>query len=61
MNSLLHALTRFFGKSPTDAQDRDAAYLAQAVDIYDLERRMRQIDTGRQNLVSSGPYGIFMR
>ncbi|HEX7437973.1 MAG TPA: DUF3563 family protein [Caldimonas sp.] len=61
MNSLLHALTRFFGKSSTDAQDRDAAYLAQAVDIYDLERRMRQIDTGRQNLVSSGPYGIFMR
>ncbi|HEX7441248.1 MAG TPA: DUF3563 family protein [Caldimonas sp.] len=60
MNSLLHALTRFFGKSPTGGQDRDAAYLAQAVDIYDLERRMRQIDSGRQNLIASGPYGIFM-
>jgi hypothetical protein len=26
--------------------DRDEAYLAQAVDIYDLERRMREIDRG---------------
>jgi len=25
-------------------QARDEAYLAQAVDIYDLERRMREID-----------------
>ena len=25
-------------------QDRDDAYLAEAVDIYDLERRMRELD-----------------
>lgn len=25
-------------------QDRDEAYLAEAVDIYDLERRMRELD-----------------
>ena len=25
-------------------QSRDQAYLAQSVDIYDLERRMREID-----------------
>lgn len=26
-------------------QDRDEAYLAEAVDVFDLERRMRQIDS----------------
>ncbi len=25
-------------------QERDEAYLCQSVDIYDLERRMRQLD-----------------
>lgn len=61
MTSLLSALAGLFGRSPSNAQDRDAAYLAQSVDIYDLERRMRQVDTGLHNLYASGPYGIFMR
>jgi len=31
-------------------RDRDEAYMAGAVDIYDLERRMREIDErGRRN------------
>ena len=42
-------------------QARDQAYLAESVDIYDLERRMRQLDSGRHNLYSIGSYGIFMR
>ena len=42
-------------------QARDQAYLAQSVDIYDLERRMRQIEAGTRALTNSGPYGIFMR
>lgn len=42
-------------------QARDQAYLAESVDIYDLERRMRQVDSGRHNLYAIGSYGIFMR
>ena len=30
------------------SQARDEAYLAEAVDNYDLERRMREIDRGRR-------------
>jgi len=29
--------------------DRDKAYLAEAADIYDLERRMREIDVRDRN------------
>jgi Protein of unknown function (DUF3563) len=42
-------------------QDRDEQYLAASADIYDLERRMRQIDSGRHNLYAIGSYGILMR
>lgn len=42
--------TAIFPASATYAaatySNRDEAYLAQAVDIYDLERRMREIDRG---------------
>ena len=61
MTSLFTVLSGLFGRSTSDAQDRDAAYLAEAVDIHDLERRMRLVDSGRHNLYASGPYGIFMR
>lgn len=60
MTSLLRALTGLFSRVPTE-QDRDAAYLAQAADIYDLERRMRQLDSVGHSLYARGPYGIFMR
>jgi hypothetical protein len=30
-------------------------------DLYDLERRMRQVDSGRQNLYAIGSQGIFTR
>ncbi len=61
MTTLMHALSRFFSMSPPEAQDRDAEYLEQSTDLYDLERRMRQIDSGRHNLYAIGNYGIFMR
>jgi hypothetical protein len=45
MSAILRLFTAIF---PSTAAyfDRDEAYLAQAVDIYDLERRMREIDRG---------------
>lgn len=61
MNALLHTIRGLFSMSAPDAQDRDAEYLAQSTDLYDLERRMRQIDSGRHNLYAIGSYGIFMR
>lgn len=35
-------------------QDRDDSYLAEAVDIYDLERRMRELDQRRRHSASYG-------
>jgi hypothetical protein len=61
MSTFFQTLRGLFAMSPLDAQERDAAYLAHATDLYDLERRMRQIDSGRHNLYAIGSYGIFMR
>jgi len=61
MFSLLQSLKNLFTSSASPTQDRDDQYLAQSTDIYDLERRMRQIESGRHNLYSIGSYGIFMR
>ena len=42
-------------------QERDDAYMAAAVDIHDLERRMREIDArGRQNW-SPIAHGLYAR
>ena len=61
MFSILKSIKSLFSISPSVEQDRDERYLAAAVDIYDLERRMRQIDSGRHNLYAIGSYGILMR
>ncbi|MEO6030726.1 MAG: DUF3563 family protein [Burkholderiaceae bacterium] len=61
MFSLLKSLSNLFSISAAPAQDRDEQYLAEATDLYDLERRMRQVDSGRHNLYAIGSYGIFMR
>jgi hypothetical protein len=61
MASFLRSLVSLFDLSPISVQDRDQKYLAEATDIYDLERRMRQLETGDANLLVSGPYAIFMR
>jgi hypothetical protein len=61
MSSLLESIKNLFSASASPAQDRDDRYLAESADIYDLERRMRQVDSGRHNLYAIGSYGIFMR
>lgn len=61
MNSLLKSLLNLFPASAAPAQDRDERYLAESVDIYDLERRMKQVDAGHHNPYAIGAYGIFMR
>ena len=61
MNSLLKSLMNLFDFSARPAQDRDDRYLAESVDIYDLERRMRQVDSGKHNLYAMGAYGLLMR
>ena len=61
MSSLLQSIKNLFSTSASPAQDRDDQYLAESADIYDLERRMRQVDSGRHNLYAIGSYGIFMR
>jgi len=61
MNALLNSIKNLFNRSASPEQDRDEQYLAEASDIYDLERRMRQVDSGRHNLYAIGAYGIFMR
>lgn len=61
MFSLFALIKNLFNVSATPAQDRDERYLAESADIYDLERRMRQVDSGRHNLYAIGSYGIFMK
>lgn len=54
-------IAKFFSASVAPAQDRGSRYLSDSVDIYDLERRMRQVDSGRHNLHAIGAHGISMR
>ena len=61
MFALLQSIKDLFFEPATLAQDRDTQYLADASDIYDLERRMRQLDSGRENLYAIGSNGIFSR
>ena len=61
MFALIQSIKNLFSVSATPAQDRDDQYLAESADIYDLQRRMRQVDSGRHNLYAIGSYGIFMR
>ena len=61
MFAVFQSITQLFNVSARPAQDRDDEYLAGAADIYDLERRMRQVDSGQHNLFAIGSYGIFMR
>jgi len=60
MFALLKSLSSLFSPSLDDIQDRDEKFLAQAVDMCDLENRMRLLDRGQRNLYRGGPYGIFV-
>ena len=61
MATFFSSLVSLFDFSPASIQDRDEKYLSESADIYDLERRMRQLEGGNANLTASGPYAIFMR
>ncbi|MCE9658959.1 MAG: DUF3563 domain-containing protein [Burkholderiales bacterium] len=60
MNTLLNFL-KSLRPSIESQQERDDAYIAAAVDLYDVERRMREIDArGRKNW-SPIAYGLYPR
>ena len=42
-------------------RNRDQAYLAQSVDIYDLERRMREIDQRGRSAASDLTFSLGLR
>lgn len=43
--------------TPASTLERDERYLAEAVDVYDLERRMRELDAGRTSLYTQISHG----
>ena len=61
MFSLLNFLSSLFSPALHQVQDRDEKFLSEAVDMCDLENRIRHLDGGHRSIYKSGPYGIFMR
>ena len=61
MFSLIKSLSTLFSPSSSNVQDRDEKYLAQAVDMCDLENRIRHLDGGHRSIYKTGTYGVFMR
>lgn len=47
MNLVATFIAWIFDPQPQDALRREEAYLAQSVDMCDLERRMRELDQRR--------------
>ena len=60
MIPLLHVLKSLFA-GPRPQREIDEAYLAESVDIYDLERRMREIDERGRSPVYGVSLGLFLR
>ncbi|MBX3641700.1 MAG: DUF3563 family protein [Rubrivivax sp.] len=61
MLSLFHALARLLVPTSADVPYSDEQYLSEALDLHDLETRMRQLDRGRREVAALGPYGIALR
>jgi hypothetical protein len=61
MFSLIKTLSTLFSPSLDDVQPRHEAYLSEAVDMCDLEARIRHLDGGHRSIYRNGPHGIFMR
>lgn len=61
MFSVFHALARLLVPTSADVPNSDEKYLAEAIDLNDLETRMRQLDRGRRELAALGPYGIALK
>ncbi|MFY9511380.1 MAG: DUF3563 family protein [Rubrivivax sp.] len=60
MNTLLNLLKNLL---PTveSQRERDEAFLAESVDIHDLERRMRVIDDRGRNRNAGIQFGLYAR
>lgn len=60
MSRLIELIQALLPRFETQAE-RDEAYLNEAIDIYDLERRMREID-GRADALATGlRFGLVLR
>ena len=59
--SRIFSLIKALLPSMQSQQERDEAYLAESVDIYDLERRMREVDGRSRNSFSGLQYGLGLR
>ena len=60
MNTLLNIL-KSLRPSIESQQERDDAYMAGAVDLHDLERRMREIDARGRTNWSPIAHGLYAR
>lgn len=61
MFSLIKTLSTLFTPSLDDVQQRTERFLAEAVDMCDLEQRIRHLDAGHSSIYRNGPHGVFMR
>ena len=57
MLNFLKLLKALIPSLPTQ-RERDEAYLAEALDVYDLERRMREIDARGRHATSEVALGL---
>lgn len=60
MNTILRLLKSLLPNVESQ-RDRDEAYLAESVDIHDLERRMRSIDERGRNRRGGITFGLYAR
>ena len=58
--AFLHSFIHLAVKEKRQSE-RDEAYLSQAVDIYDLERRMHEIDNRATTLATGLQFGLVLR
>ncbi len=61
MKYLLNLLSSVVNDSLDSQRERDEAYMAQAVDLYDLERRIRDIDQRGRHNWSPIAAGLYVR
>ena len=60
MSTLLQRLKSLLVRAAT-RHDTDEQYLADAVDVYDLERRMRELDDRTSHPMSDIRFGLYSR
>jgi Protein of unknown function (DUF3563) len=60
MFPLFTALLQRFTPRLDDIQQSHERFLSEAVDMHDLEVRMRRLDGGHSSIYRNGPHGIFM-